>query len=97
MDYLARETSPIAAQLWQQIDAAAVGVARNVLTGRRILHLVGPLGPGADSVAVDDADARAETAVDGIVTTKGRKLLQQTEENRLVGGRKRLCRRGGGD
>jgi uncharacterized linocin/CFP29 family protein len=76
MDYLARETSPISTQLWQQIDAAVVSVARNVLTGRRVLHLVGPLGPGADSVAVDDADARAETAVDGIVTTKGRKLLQ---------------------
>ncbi len=76
MDFLGRETSPVAAELWRQIDEATVGVARNVLTGRRFLHLTGPLGAGVDSVAVDDAETKAEVAVDGIMTTKGRKLIQ---------------------
>ena len=76
MDFLGRETSPVAAELWRQIDEATVGVARNVLTGRRFLHLTGPLGAGVDSVAVDDAETKSEVTVDGIMTTKGRKLMQ---------------------
>ena len=30
MDYLSRKNSPIAPDLWEQIDAATVKVARNV-------------------------------------------------------------------
>ncbi|HNW85700.1 MAG TPA: family 1 encapsulin nanocompartment shell protein [Candidatus Limiplasma sp.] len=76
MDFLARTTSPIAPALWEQIDAATVNVARNVLTGRRILHLNGPLGIGVASVQIDDADTRAENLEDGFIVNKGRRTVE---------------------
>ncbi len=76
MNYLAREGSPISAELWEQIDSAVVGSARKVLTGRRFLHVFGPLGSGAQSIAVDRAGAVEEAAGDGIVTTKGRTYIE---------------------
>jgi uncharacterized linocin/CFP29 family protein len=76
VDTLSRTSSPVPEALWQQIDAAAVSVARSVLTGRRILHLVGPLGVGVNTITIDDADAKAEVETDGILTTAGRKLAE---------------------
>ena len=38
MSYLSRESSPISAKLWEQIDSAVVQTASHVLTGRRFLH-----------------------------------------------------------
>ncbi len=76
MDYLARESSPIDMNVWEQIDAAVVKAARNVLTGRRILQLFGPLGAGAGSIHIDDADAKDELAEEGFITTQGRRLVE---------------------
>ena len=76
MDYLSRKNSPIAPELWEQIDAATVKVARNVLVGRRILQLVGPLGAGVTSIHIDDANQRGEHIQDGFITTAGRKLAE---------------------
>ncbi len=76
MDYLARESSPLAAEIWEQMDEAVVKAARAVLTGRRILHLFGPLGAGVDSIQVDDASAREEAAAEGFIVNKGRKLVE---------------------
>ncbi len=76
MDYLSRESSPVEAGVWEQIDAAVVRAARNVLTGRRLLHLFGPLGPGVDSINVDDTFTKDEVIEDGFITTKGRKLVE---------------------
>lgn len=76
MSYLSRESSPLPEELWEQIDSAVVQSARRVLTGRRFLHVFGPLGIGADHIAVDDADALAETAKDGLITTTGRKYVE---------------------
>lgn len=76
MDYLARTTSPISETLWAQIDEAVVGVARNVLTGRRFLTLTGPLGPGAATIQIDDAETRQETLEDGFVINKGRRIVE---------------------
>lgn len=76
MSYISREGSPITAELWEQIDAAVVKTARNVLTGRRFLHIFGPLGAGAGSINIDDADAVDEVAKDGIITMKGRKYVE---------------------
>lgn len=55
MDVLGRESAPINAALWNQIDEAVIGTARKLLTGRRFLSLAGPLGAGAQSVIVDSA------------------------------------------
>ncbi len=76
MDYLARESSPIDTAVWEQIDAAVVKAARNVLTGRRILHLFGPLGAGVGSIHIDDAEAKDELIEDGFITVQGRRLVE---------------------
>ena len=76
MDYLSRDTSPLAPELWAQLDAAVVKVARSVLTGRRVLHLNGPLGAGVTTAAIDDADARAERIENGFITSGGRRLVE---------------------
>ena len=74
MDFLSRSGSPVSDALWAQIDAATVGVARNVLTGRRFLRLTGPLGIGVTSVQIDDLETKSEVFKDGFVVTQGRKL-----------------------
>ena len=76
MDFLARTTSPIAEGLWAQIDAATVGVARNVLTARRFLKLTGPLGVGVNSIQIDDAETREEALDDGFIVNKGRRIVE---------------------
>lgn len=76
MSYLSREGSPIPQELWEQIDSAAVLTARSVLTGRRFLHIFGPLGIGVESIQIDDADAVGEASKDGMITTKGRKFVE---------------------
>jgi len=76
MDYLARQSSPIDETLWKQIDEAVVGVARHVLTGRRVLPMMGPLGAGVDSIHIDSAKAHKEEMDEGFITTAGRALVE---------------------
>jgi len=56
MSYLNREGAPFPAKIWDAIDEAAVGAAREQLTGRRFLEVDGPYGVGLTSleVGVDD-------------------------------------------
>ena len=53
MDYLARESADLSAELWNRIDDTVIGTARKQLACRRFLKVFGPLGPGATTVAVD--------------------------------------------
>lgn len=76
MNYLSREGSPVSEELWEQIDKAVVKAARSVLTGRRFLHIFGPVGLGVGSINIDDADNVTEEADDGFITTKGRKFSE---------------------
>lgn len=76
MDYLSRQSAPISEPLWKQIDEAVVGVARNVLTGRRVLPMMGPLGAGVDSIHIDNAKAHKEEIEEGFITTAGRALVE---------------------
>lgn len=76
MNYLSREGSPISKELWEQIDSAVVKAAGNVLAGRRFLHIFGPLGVGAGSINIDDADTVDEVAKDGFITMKGRNYVE---------------------
>lgn len=76
MNYLSREGSPIHEGIWEQIDTAVVKTARSILTGRRFLHIFGPLGAGAGSINIDDADTVDEVSKDGFITMKGRKYLE---------------------
>ncbi|MFU0827212.1 MAG: Linocin_M18 bacteriocin protein [Lachnoclostridium sp.] len=76
MSYLSRENSNLPDELWNQIDQTVVQTARNVLVGRRFLHLFGPLGIGVESIHIDDAKNLDEVPEDGFITTKGRKYVE---------------------
>lgn len=56
MDYLNRTQAPFSDELWQRIDKAAVGAARDALSGRRFLDVQGPFGPGLTSIEVGSDD-----------------------------------------
>lgn len=75
MDYLSREAAPFGDALWEQIDTTIVETLKKYLVGRRFLPLYGPLGPGAQSVAVDSSD-KDESFEDGVVQTTGRKFVE---------------------
>jgi len=76
MNYLSREGAPISKELWAQIDSTVVKAARSVLSGRRFLHIFGPLGVGVGSVNIDNADTFDEVSKDGFITMKGRKYIE---------------------
>jgi len=76
MSYLSREDSPISQELWEKIDSVVVKAAGNVLAGRRFLHIFGPLGIGAGSINIDDADEVDEVSKDGFISMKGRKYVE---------------------
>lgn len=71
MDYLARESSPIPADLWEKIDDAVVSAAKKILTGRRFISIYGPLGAGIQSINVDNIAELDETE-GSISVIKGR-------------------------
>ncbi|MDW7657313.1 MAG: family 1 encapsulin nanocompartment shell protein [Bacillota bacterium] len=75
MKYLLRDDAPITTDLWKKIDEAVVKTAQNVLTGRRFLHLFGPLGIGVTSINVDDSEKLDEVVKDGYIRTVGRKFV----------------------
>lgn len=75
-DYLARDGAPLTPELWNAIDAAVVDAAKETLTGRRFIPLHGPLGPGADAVAIDTPGKKQEAFEDGFAVMQGRQLQQ---------------------
>lgn len=75
MDYLARESADLSAELWNRIDDAVINTARQQLTARRFLKTYGPLGPGATTVAVDGV-AKEEVLEGGIGRIVGRTQLE---------------------
>lgn len=75
MDFLARNDASFSPELWEQIDAAVVESARQLLCGRKFLPLYGPLGPGAETVNVDAPD-KSEKFADGFAMFEGRRQLQ---------------------
>ena len=86
MDVLGRESAPINAALWNQIDEAVIEIARKLLTGRRFLSLACPLGAGAQSVIVDSA-AMTEDLEAGFGQIRGRRfqpLIQLFEDFTLL-------------
>ena len=52
MSYLNRGNAPFPSTVWDEIDAAAVLAAKELLTGRRFLDVEGPYGVGLTSIEV---------------------------------------------
>jgi len=75
MDYLSRGDAPFDEALWQQIDAAVTGAAREIMVARRFLPLYGPLGPGAAFTKIDSYGKEEETG-EGFAVMGGRLLSQ---------------------
>lgn len=56
MDTLNRGQAPFPAHIWELIDKAAAGAARDRLTGRRFLDLEGPFGVGLTVIEIGNDD-----------------------------------------
>jgi uncharacterized linocin/CFP29 family protein len=56
MRYLNRENTPLPAQIWEEIDQAAVDAMKDALTARRFMDLEGPYGVGMTSLEVGADD-----------------------------------------
>jgi uncharacterized linocin/CFP29 family protein len=52
-DYLMRDQAPLSADQWEKIDNTVVEVARQVLVGRRFIHIYGPLGAGVRTILLN--------------------------------------------
>lgn len=75
MDYLARETAPFSAEVWEQIDNAVIDTAKKHLVCRRFLNLFGPLGAGTSTVAINTVK-KDESLENGFGTVTGRKIVE---------------------
>lgn len=75
MDYLARDSADLSADLWNEIDSTLVSTIKEQLIGRKFLSISGPYGPGTTSVRLDSVD-KEETMEDGLARIKGRSQLE---------------------
>lgn len=64
MDFLLRDDAPFAPEQWKKIDELVVQTAKQVLTGRKFIHVYGPLGAGIQSINVDDFGSVGQGEVD---------------------------------
>ncbi len=63
--YLMREDAPLSSELWELFDKTMVEVAKNQLTGRKILPVKGPFGFGVRQVSLADVEIEP-----GVFSTK---------------------------
>ena len=63
-DYLQRDQAPFGLEEWAAIDQTVVRTAQSVLVGRRFINLVGPFGPGIESLPNDILDGAGTGEVD---------------------------------
>ncbi|HMM19843.1 MAG TPA: family 1 encapsulin nanocompartment shell protein [Selenomonadales bacterium] len=64
MDFLSRDEAPFTPEQWAKVDEVVVQTAKQVLTGRKLIHMYGPLGAGVQSVHIDDFGAIGQGEVD---------------------------------
>ena len=74
MDSLNRGLAPFAIEVWKMIDDAAVGAARDRLTGRRFLDLEGPFGVGLTAIEVGNDDYCRQPGPDDAGAVMGRAI-----------------------
>jgi uncharacterized linocin/CFP29 family protein len=72
MSYLNRGNASFSKEIWESIDEAAVGAAREVLTGRRFLEVDGPYGVGLTAIEAGEEGYCRQPAPDeaGAVLSK---------------------------
>jgi uncharacterized linocin/CFP29 family protein len=53
-NYLNRGDAPFGDKVWEQIDTTVVEAAKSQLSGRRLVHTIGPYGPGVKALPFRD-------------------------------------------
>lgn len=66
MDILDRQAAPLTPEEWIRIDEAVVNTARSMLVGRRVIGILGPLGPGVYSMPYSVFSGKTQAGVDMI-------------------------------
>lgn len=66
--YLHRGDTPFGDSVWEQIDRAVVESAKSQLSGRRLLHTMGPFGLGFKAVPLSDTKSEGKT-VEGVTVS----------------------------
>jgi uncharacterized linocin/CFP29 family protein len=74
MDYLTRGQAPFGRGLWEEIDGAAIGAARDRLTGRRFLDVEGPFGVGLTTIEMGNDEFCRQPAADEAGAILGRAI-----------------------
>jgi uncharacterized linocin/CFP29 family protein len=64
MEFLDRQAAPLTEEEWRRIDEAVVSTARQVLNGRRVVEVLGPLGSGAYSVPYSVFSGKSTAGID---------------------------------
>jgi uncharacterized linocin/CFP29 family protein len=64
MDILDRSSAPLTGEEWQRIDEVVIKTARTMLVGRRLVEVLGPLGPGVYSMPYAIFSDRQSASVD---------------------------------
>jgi uncharacterized linocin/CFP29 family protein len=71
MDILDRQSAPLTAEEWTRIDEAVVNTARGMLVGRRVVGVLGPLGPGVYCMPYSVFSGKTPAGVDMIGEQEG--------------------------
>jgi uncharacterized linocin/CFP29 family protein len=76
-DYLQRDQAPLGPGEWAAIDETVVRTAQSVLVSRRFISLVGPFGPGIESLPNDVLDGAGRGAIDLLGNEEGEALTTE--------------------
>ncbi len=66
--HLHRGDAPFGEGVWEQIDRAVVEAAKGQLSGRKLLHTMGPFGLGLKALPLGDAQVQGK-AVEGVAVS----------------------------
>lgn len=66
MDILDRSSAPLTGEEWNRLDEAVIRTARSMLVGRKMIELLGPIGPGVYSMPYATFSGRKGAGVDMI-------------------------------
>ncbi|MBE0597432.1 MAG: bacteriocin family protein [Desulfuromonadales bacterium] len=66
MDILDRSSAPLTGEEWERLDEAVVKTARNMLVGRKMIEVLGPIGPGVYSMPYATFSGRKSAGIDMI-------------------------------
>jgi uncharacterized linocin/CFP29 family protein len=66
MDILDRSSAPLTGEEWKRIDEAVVKTARTMLVGRKLVEVLGPVGPGVYSMPYATFTGKKPAGIDMI-------------------------------